>query len=68
MVNTYSRYVPVLDPRFSYRGEDVVSTLEQVGDRIGYGSIRHRSSPMERQCFLTVSEAIDVLYRHWKYS
>jgi putative transposase len=30
MVDTFSRYVPVLDPRFSYRGEDVVQTLEDV--------------------------------------
>lgn len=36
VVDTYSRYVPVLDPRFSYRGEDVVATLERVCSRIGY--------------------------------
>jgi len=35
-VDTFSRYVPVLDPRFSYRGEDVVATLERVCARIGY--------------------------------
>jgi putative transposase len=26
----------VLDPRFSYRGEDVVETLERVCGQIGY--------------------------------
>ena len=36
VVDTYSRYVPVLDPRFSYRGEDVVRTLEIVCARTGY--------------------------------
>ncbi len=36
VVDTYSRYVPVLDPRFSYRGEDVVATLDRVCRRIGY--------------------------------
>ncbi len=36
VVDTYSRYVPVLDPRFSYRGEDVVATLERVCGQIGY--------------------------------
>ena len=36
VVDTFSRYVPVLDPRFSYRAEDVVRTLEQVCPRIGY--------------------------------
>lgn len=35
-MDTFSRYVPVLDARFSYRGEDVVETLEQVCRRIGY--------------------------------
>lgn len=36
VVDTFSRYVPVLDVRFSYRGEDVVATLDQVCRRIGY--------------------------------
>ncbi|EAV40872.1 transposase [Stappia aggregata IAM 12614] len=35
-IDTYSRYVPALDPRFSYRGEDVVRTLETVCMRVGY--------------------------------
>lgn len=30
VAGTYSRSVPVLDPRFSYRGEDVVAKLEWV--------------------------------------
>jgi putative transposase len=36
VVNTFWRYVPVLDPWFSYRGEDVVRTLERVCARTGY--------------------------------
>jgi putative transposase len=36
VIDTYSRYVPALDPRFSYRGEDVVRTLETVCTQIGY--------------------------------
>jgi putative transposase len=36
VVDTFSRYVPVLDPRFSYRGEDVVQTLERVCAKTGY--------------------------------
>lgn len=31
-----SAHVPALDPRFSYRAEDVVGMLEQVCPRIGY--------------------------------
>lgn len=41
VVDTFTRYVPVLDPRFSYRGEDVVQTLERVCAKAGYpGTIR----------------------------
>ena len=36
VVDTFSRFSPVLDPRFSYRGEDVVATLERVCQAIGY--------------------------------
>jgi putative transposase len=36
IVDIFSRYVPALDPRFSYRSEDVVRTLEQVCPLIGY--------------------------------
>src|SRR4051812_47146927 len=38
VVDTFTRYVPVLDPRFSYRGEDVVQTLERVCRKAGYPS------------------------------
>jgi len=36
VVDTFSRYVPVLDPHHSYRGEDVVQTLERVCRKVGY--------------------------------
>lgn len=36
VVDTFSRYCPVIDPRFSYRGEDVVATLDLVCRNIGY--------------------------------
>ena len=36
VVDTFTRYCPALDPRFSYRGEDVVVTLEQACRNIGY--------------------------------
>ncbi len=36
IVDTWSRYAPAVDPRFSYRGEDVVRTLEEVCARAGY--------------------------------
>ena len=36
VVDTFSRFSPVIDPRFSYRGEDVVQTLERTCKRTGY--------------------------------
>ncbi len=36
VVDIFSRFSPVLDPRYSYRGEDVVQTLEQVCATVGY--------------------------------
>ena len=36
IVDTFSRFSPAVDPRFSYRGEDVVQTLEKVCARVGY--------------------------------
>ena len=36
VVDTFSRFSPVVDPRFSYRAEDVVATLERVCADTGY--------------------------------
>lgn len=36
MVDTFSRVSPVIDPRFNYRAENVVETLEQFCARVGY--------------------------------
>ncbi len=36
IVDTFSRYSPAVDPRFSYRGEDVVQTLERICRQTGY--------------------------------
>ena len=36
VVDTFSRFSPVVDPRFSYRGEDVVATLERTCRLVGY--------------------------------
>ena len=36
VVDTHSRFCPALDARFSYRGEDVVQTLEKVCAKAGY--------------------------------
>lgn len=36
VVDTFSRFSPAVDARFSYRGEDVVQTLERVCRQLGY--------------------------------
>ena len=36
IVDTNSRYAPATDPRYSYRGEDAVQTLERVCREVGY--------------------------------
>jgi putative transposase len=36
VVDIFSKFSPVVDPRFSYRAEDVVMTLERTCSEIGY--------------------------------
>ena len=36
IVDTFTRFSPAVDPRFSYRGEDVVQTLERICRSVGY--------------------------------
>jgi putative transposase len=36
IVDTHSRFCPAADPRFTYRGQDVVQTLERVCAQVGY--------------------------------
>jgi len=36
VVDIFSKFSPVIDPRFSYRAEDVVRTLERVCGDVGY--------------------------------
>jgi putative transposase len=36
VVDTFSRFSPIVDPRFSYRAEDVVATLGQSCAVVGY--------------------------------
>jgi putative transposase len=36
VIDTFSRFAPVVDPRLGYRGADVVATLERVCRTMGY--------------------------------
>ena len=55
VVDTFSRFSPVVDPRFIYRAEHVVATLERVCAKVGYPrTIRvdqaRSSSPVTSNC------------------
>ena len=39
VVDTFSRFSPVVDARFSYKGEDVVQTLERACRQVGYPAV-----------------------------
>lgn len=39
VVDTFSRFSPIIDPRFSYRAEDLVAALEQTCAVIGYPKV-----------------------------
>ena len=36
IVDTFSRFSPAIEPRFNFRGADVVDVLEQVGRQVGF--------------------------------
>lgn len=41
IVDTHSRYCPATDPRFAYRGEDIVQTPERICKTTGYPQVSH---------------------------
>jgi putative transposase len=36
IIDTFSRFSPAIEPRFTFRGTDVVEVLERVGREIGF--------------------------------
>jgi putative transposase len=36
IIDTFSRFSPAIEPRFNFRGPDVVEILEEVGRQIGF--------------------------------
>lgn len=51
VVDTFSRFFPVIDPRFSYQGEDVVATPDRVCRDIGFPTtirVDHGSDSISR--------------------
>jgi putative transposase len=36
IIDTFSRFSPAIEPRFNFRGTDVVEILEEVGRQIGF--------------------------------
>jgi hypothetical protein len=54
IVDIFSRFSPAVDPRFSYRGQDVVLPLERVCKSL---AIPRRSSSTRDRCTLEVQES-----------
>ena len=48
IVDTFSRFSPALEPRFTFRGADVVDVLERVGRQVGLPASRCRCSDIVR--------------------
>ena len=36
IIDTFSRFSPAIEPRFNFRGPDVVVILEEVGRQVGF--------------------------------
>jgi putative transposase len=36
VIDTFSRFSPAIEPRFNFRGADVVEILEEVGRQVGF--------------------------------
>jgi putative transposase len=53
IVDTFSHFLPAVDPRFSYRGEDVVLTRERICKTVGYP--RRSASTKDRNLSPSIS-------------
>jgi putative transposase len=53
VISPFSRFSPVIDPRFSYRAEDVVATLERTCPATGYP--KKVPCPLHGNAFLSVA-------------
>jgi len=60
IVDTHSRYAPATDPRFSYRGEDVVQTLERVCQEVGYPKMIRVDNVLCQQAELKIGQQVSV--------
>ena len=64
VVDLFSRFSPVIDPAFSYKGSDVVETLERVCREMGYPkAIRVDQDELENARWFTREEMRDMLKR-----
>ena len=53
IVDTFSRFSPALEPRFTFRGADVVEILERVGRAIAIAGKHSRPTKALRLCHAT---------------
>ena len=56
IIDTFSRFSPAIEPRFNFRGADVVEVLERVGREVGLPCGRAASN--ERRLFVCCSLAL----------
>lgn len=64
VVDMFSRLWPVINPRFSYRGQDVVATLERARRQIGYPKttrVDNGSECLNAHWFLSLVDACKKL-------
>ena len=76
IVDTFSRFSPALEPRFSFRGADVVEVLERVGREVGLPATirvdqgtngRFRAECLNAHWFLSLADAREKLEDWRKY-
>ncbi|MBP2542757.1 transposase InsO family protein [Agrobacterium tumefaciens] len=55
VVDTYSRFSPAVDARVSYKGEDVVQTLERVCRQVGYPTTIRVDNVLYSECIAVLA-------------
>jgi putative transposase len=64
IVDTFSRFSPAIEPRFTFRGADVVEVLERVGREVGFPAaiqVDQGSEFVSRDLDLTLSISVPFI-------
>ena len=60
VVDTFSLHSPVIDPRFSYRGEDVVATLDRACREIFYPKTNRVDNVLGREAAVGKGQQVSL--------